>query len=159
MRDMRVLVRTPCSTTKTGKRWRRLTDSRQKDYPNPHSIWHLLYRRDFAFDNNKYNPIGQNLELEVNNTIGISISISEIVVLDGYLFNQMLEAVEKGDSPVLTLDGVVEGRDGSQERITYRDCIFSGDNDLQNVSTGDFLKRSYNLHCNGRPERRSSLTI
>ena len=112
-----------------------------------------------AFNNNKYNPIGQNLELEVNNTIGISISISEIVVLDGYLFNQMLEAVENGESPVLTLDGVIEGRDGSQERITYRDCIFSGDNDLQNVSTGDSLKRSYNLHCNGRPERRSSLTI
>lgn len=112
-----------------------------------------------AFNNNKYNPIGQNLELEVNNTIGISISISEITVLDGYLFNQVMDAVENGESPVLTLDGVIEGRNGSQERITYRECIFSGDNDLQNVSTGDFLKRSFNLHCNGKPERRSSLTI
>ena len=106
-----------------------------------------------AFNNNKYNPIGQNLELEVNNTIGIKISISEITVLDGYLFNQVMDAVENGESPVLTLDGVIEGRNGSQERI------FSGDNDLQNVSTGDFLKRSFNLHCNGKPERRSSLTI
>ena len=105
-----------------------------------------------AFNNNKYNPIGQNLELEVNNTIGIKISISEITVLDGYLFNQVMDAVENGESPVLTLDGVIEGRNGSQERI-------SGDNDLQNVSTGDFLKRSFNLHCNGKPERRSSLTI
>lgn len=112
-----------------------------------------------AFNNNKYNPIGQNLELEVNNTIGIKISISEITVLDGYLFNQVMDAVENGESPVLTLDGVIEGRNGSQERITYRECIFSGDNDLQNVSTGDFLKRSFNLHCNGKPERRSSLTI
>ncbi len=112
-----------------------------------------------AFNNNKYNPIGQNLELEVNNTIGITISISEITVLDGYLFNQVMDAVENGESPVLTLDGVIEGRNGSQERITYRECIFSGDNDLQNVSTGDFLKRSFNLHCNGKPERRSSLTI
>lgn len=112
-----------------------------------------------AFNNNKYAPLGQNMELEVNNTIGVTISISEIVVLDGYLFNQMLLAVENGESPVLTLDGVIEGRNGSQERITYRECIFSGDNDLQNVSTGDFLKRSYNLHCNGKPERRSSLTI
>ena len=112
-----------------------------------------------AFNNNKYNPIGQNLELEVNNTIGISISISEITVLDGYLFNQVMDAVENGESPVLTLDGVIEGRNGSQERITYRECIFSGDNDLQNVSTGDFLKRSFNLHCNGKPERRSSVTI
>ena len=112
-----------------------------------------------AFNNKKYAPLGQNMELEVNNTIGVTISISEIVVLDGYLFNQMLQAVENGESPVLTLDGAIEGRNGSQERITYRECIFSGDNDLQNVSTGDFLKRSYNLHCNGKPERRSSLTI
>lgn len=112
-----------------------------------------------AFNNNKYNPIGQNMELEVNNTIGVTITISEIVVLDGYLFNQVINAVQKGESPVMTLDGAIEGRNGSQERVTYRECIFSGDQDIQNVSTGDVLSRSYNLHCNGRPEQRSALTI
>ena len=59
----------------------------------------------------------------------------------------------------MTLDGAIEGRNGSQERVTYRECIFSGDQDIQNVSTGDVLSRSYNLHCNGRPEQRSALTI
>ncbi len=112
-----------------------------------------------SFSNSKYNPIGQNRELEVNGTIGVTLVISEIVVLDGYLFNQVIQAVANGESPVMTLDGTIEGRNGSQERITYRDCIFSGDNDLQNVSTGDVLKRSYNLHCNGKVEPRSSLTI
>lgn len=112
-----------------------------------------------AFNNNKYTPIGQNMELEVNNTIGVTITISEIVVLDGYLFNQLVEAVQNGESPVMAMDGAIEGRNGSQERITYRECIFSGDQDLQKVSTGDTLTRSYNLHCNGRPERRSALTI
>lgn len=75
------------------------------------------------------------------------------------LFNNVVSAVNKGESPVMTLDGVIEGRNGSQERITYRECIFSGDQDLQNVSTGDTLSRSYNLHCNGEVEPRSSLTI
>lgn len=112
-----------------------------------------------AFNNGKYNPIGQNMELETSGTIGITITISEIVVLDGYLFNQVLDAVAAGESPVMTLDGAIQGRNGSQERITYRECIFSGDNDLQNVTTGEALKRSFNLHCNGRPEKRSSLTI
>lgn len=112
-----------------------------------------------SFNNNKYNPVGQNMELEVNNTVGVTITISEIVVLDGYLFNQVVKAVQNGESPVMTMDGVVEGRNGSQERMTYRECIFSGDQDLQNVSTGDVLTRSYNLHCNGRPEQRSTLTI
>lgn len=111
------------------------------------------------FSNSKYNPIGQRLGLETNGTVDVTITISEIVVLDGYLFNKVIEAVQNGESPVMTLDGVIEGRNGSQERITYRECIFSGDNDLQNVSTGDNLKRNYNLHCNGRPEPRSRLTI
>lgn len=112
-----------------------------------------------SFNNTKYQPLGQNRELETNNTIGVTIAISEIVVLDGELFNNVVSAVNKGESPVMTLDGVIEGRNGSQERITYRECIFSGDQDLQNVSTGDTLSRSYNLHCNGEVEPRSSLTI
>ncbi len=111
------------------------------------------------FSNSKYNPIGQRMGLEVNGTVDVTITISEIVVLDGYLFNKLLDAVAEGESPVLALDGVIEGRNGSQERVTYRECIFSGDNDLQNVSSGDALKRSYNLHCNGKPEKRSELTI
>lgn len=112
-----------------------------------------------AFNNGKYNPIGQNMELETSGTIGVTITITEIVVLDGYLFNQVLAAVGNGESPVLTLDGAIQGRNGSQERITYRECIFSGDNDLQNVTSGEVLKRNYSLHCNGRPESRSALTI
>lgn len=111
------------------------------------------------FNNSKYSPVGQNKELEVNGTVGISITISEIVVEDGYLFNQVLDAVIEGKFPVMTLDGVIEGRNGSQERVTYRECVFSGENDLQNVTSGEVLKRSYNLHCNGEPERRSELTI
>lgn len=117
------------------------------------------YQTKGNFSNSKYNPIGQNRELEVNGTIGVTLVISEIVVLDGYLFNKVIEAVANGESPVMTFDGVIEGRNGSQERLTYRDCVFSGDNDLQNVSTGDVLKRSYNLHCNGKVEPRSKLTI
>lgn len=112
-----------------------------------------------AFNNIKYSPLGQNQELEANNTYGITIAISEIVVEDGFLFNQVMAAVSSGESPVITVDGVVEGRNGSQERVTYRECIFSGDNDIQNVATGDVIKRALNLFCNGKPEYRSQLTI
>lgn len=112
-----------------------------------------------AFNNIKYSPIGNNVELEASGTVGTTIAITEILVLDGYLFNQVIDAIRNGESSVITLDGVVQGRNGSQERITYRECIFSGDQDIQNVSTGDVLQRTYNLHCNGKPEPRSQLTI
>lgn len=112
-----------------------------------------------SFGNSKYAPIGQNRDLETNTTIGVKINISEIVVLDGELFNYVINAIANGESPVITLTGVIEGRNGSQERVTYRECIFSGDSDIQNVSTGDVLKRAFSLHCNGKVENKSKLTI
>ena len=41
-----------------------------------------------SFNNYKYAPLGQNRELEVNGTVGVTVNISEIVVLDGELFNR-----------------------------------------------------------------------
>ena len=112
-----------------------------------------------SFSNDTYTPLGQNGELENNNTIGVKIDISEIVVLDGYLFNQLMAAVTRGDSPVVTLTGVIEGRNGSEERVVYRECIFTGDSDIQNVSSGDVLKRAFSFHCNGEIENKKQLTI
>ena len=112
-----------------------------------------------SFNNYKYAPLGQNREREVNGTVGVTVNISEIVVLDGELFNAVINAIANGESPVLMFTGVIEGRNGSQERVTYRECILSGDSDIQNVSTGDVLKRAFALHCNGKVVNKSTLTI
>ena len=72
-----------------------------------------------SFNNYKYAPLGQNRELEVNGTVGVTVNISEIVVLDGELFNAVINAIANGESPVLMFTGVIEGRNGSQERVTY----------------------------------------
>lgn len=112
-----------------------------------------------SFNNYKYAPLGQNRELEVNGTVAVTVNISEIVVLDGELFNAVISAIANGESPVLMFTGAIQGRNGSQERVTYRECILSGDSDIQNVSTGDVLKRSFALHCNGKVENKSKLKI
>lgn len=112
-----------------------------------------------GFNNTKYSPLGNNLELEAAGTVGISISIEEIVVKDGELFNRVLDSIENGECDPMTFDGVIQGRNGSQERLTYRECIFSGDQKIQSAKTGETLSRGYKLHCNSQPERRSQLTI
>lgn len=112
-----------------------------------------------GFNNTKYAPLGNNLELEATGTVGISISIEEIVVKDGELFNRVLDSIESGECDPMTFDGVIQGRNGSQERVTYRECIFSGDQNIQRAKTGDTLSRGYKLHSNSKPERRSQLTI
>lgn len=103
--------------------------------------------------------LAASVTIEVNGTVGVTVNISEIVVLDGELFNAVINAIANGESPVLMFTGVIEGRNGSQERVTYRECILSGDSDIQNVATGDVLKRSFALHCNGKVENKSKLTI
>ena len=112
-----------------------------------------------TFNNIKYMPLGLNREMEAQGTLGISITASEIVVEDGEIFNHVMDAVANGESPVITVDGVIQGRNGSQERVTYRECIFTGDNDIQNVATGDVLKRAFSWWCNGDVEQRSALSI
>ena len=61
-----------------------------------------------SFNNYKYAPLGQNRELEVNGTVGVTVNISEIVVLDGELFNAVINAIANGESPVLMFTGVIE---------------------------------------------------
>jgi len=112
-----------------------------------------------TFNNYQYTPLGQNRELEANNTLGVKLTFSEIVVLDGHLFNQVMRAITNGESPVLTFEGVIEGRNGSQERVCYRECIFSGDNTIQDAKSGDVLKRNFSMHCNGAIENKKKLTI
>lgn len=112
-----------------------------------------------SFNTYNYNPLGWNRELKADGSVGVSITISEIVVLDGDLFNAVIAAVQNGESPVMDLDGVIVGRNNSEERVTYRECLFDGDNDIQNVSTGDVLKRSLSLWCNGNIEQSSQLSI
>lgn len=112
-----------------------------------------------SFNNVKYRPLGQAQELETTDSYGITLTFSEAVIEDGEMFNQFIAALQNGEMPVLVFDGVIQGRNGSQERITYRECILSGDNDIQNVSTGDVIKRAWSLYVNGKPEQRSQLTI
>lgn len=112
-----------------------------------------------TFNNVKYRPLGQAQELETTDSYGITLTFSEIVIEDGELFNEFMKALQDGETPVLVFDGVIQGRNGSQERVTYRECLLSGDNDIQNVATGDVIKRAWSLFVNGKPEHRKQLSI
>jgi len=53
---------------------------------------------------------------------------------------------------------VVKGRNGSEQRMIYRQCVPSGTIDLQNLSVGDTIKRAWSLFVNDPPELQSLLT-
>lgn len=112
-----------------------------------------------SFNNAKYSVLGNAQELETANTFGVSLSMSQIVVEDDRFITELFEAMENQTMPVWNFQGTLMGRNGSEERVVYREVVPSGDIDLQNITTGDVIKRNWNFFVNRPPKMQSQLTI
>lgn len=112
-----------------------------------------------TYNNVKYKPLGDPQEHETSDSYGVTITFTEIVVEDIEMFKKIMEALKSGITPQFVLQGVLQGLNGSEERVVYRECIPSGDIDLQNIASGDVIKRSWSLFVNGKPELQNELTI
>lgn len=111
------------------------------------------------WNNAKYSVLGDAQEHETANTFGVTLTMSQIVIEDDEFIVELMEAMENQTMPVWDFQGSLLGRNGSEERVIYRDCIPSGQIDIQNVAVGDAIKRNWNLFCNKAPNLQSKLTI
>lgn len=112
-----------------------------------------------TYNNVKYRPLGDPQEHETSDSYGIAITVTEIVIEDIDMFITLMDALKSGITPQFVFQGVLMGLNDSEERVVYRECIPSGDIDLQNVANGDVIKRNWSLFCNGKPELQKRLTI
>lgn len=117
------------------------------------------FKAKTSFNNAKYSVLGNAQELETANTFGVSLSMSQIVVEDDRFITELFEAMENQTMPVWNFQGTLMGRNGSEERVVYREVVPSGDIDLQNITTGDVIKRNWNFFVNRPPKMQSQLTI
>ena len=63
-----------------------------------------------------------------------------------------------GVMPVFNFRGMVKNPfNGSREQVVYRDCVPDGSIDIQNMSTGELYKRSWNFICNNPPELQTKM--
>ncbi len=111
------------------------------------------------YNNASYSVLGNAQELETANTFKVTLTMSQIVVEDDAFIQELTEAMESQIMPVWDFQGTLKGRNDSEERMVYRDCIPSGQIDLQNVTTGDVIKRAWNFAVNRPPKLQSLLTI
>ena len=105
-----------------------------------------------TYNNVKYRPLGDPQEHETSDSYGITITVTEIVIEDIDMFKTLMESMKTGVTPQFVFQGVLIGLNGSEERVVYRECIPSGDIDLQNVANGDVIKRNWSFFVNGKPE-------
>lgn len=111
------------------------------------------------YSNAKYSVLGDAQEHETANTYAVNLTMSQIVIEDDAFIQELMTALETQEMPRWNFQGSLMGRNGSEERIAYYECIPSGQIDLQNISTGDVIKRSWNFFVNRPPKLQKLLTI
>lgn len=111
------------------------------------------------FNNTKYTVLGDAQGHETSGTYDVSLTMTQVVIEDDRFMIELMQALETGEMPVWHFQGSLLGRNGSEERVVYRDCILSGQVDIQNVTTGDTIKRNWNFFVNKPPKLQSLLSI
>lgn len=92
------------------------------------------YQAQVNVTNTKFQPLGDPQEHEIFTSYGQTLTFTEIVVEDGEFITDLLAGMKSGEMPSWNFQGVIKGRNGSEERLVYNDCVPSGNIDLQNVS-------------------------
>ena len=96
---------------------------------------------------------------ETANTFAVSLTMSQIVVEDDEFIQALMESLETQNMPHWNFQGSLLGRNGSEERVVYKECIPSGQVDIQNVTVGDVIKRNWNFFVNRPPKLQSLLGV
>ena len=117
------------------------------------------FQSQAAFNNAKYQVLGDGQEHEAMNTYGITLTASQVVIEDDQFIEDLFTFMETQEMPEWSFQGVLQGRNGSEERVVYREVIPSGNIDLQNISTGDVVKRAWSFFVNQAPALQSRLTV
>ncbi len=95
------------------------------------------FTSNVSYNNAKYSVLGDAQEHETANTFAVNLTMSQIVVEDDTFIKELFEAMETQIMPVWDFQGSLLGRNDSEERVVYRECVPSGQVDLQNISVGD----------------------
>ncbi len=102
--------------------------------------------------NTDYQPVGSALTFAVNTGYSVTLTLTEAVVRDDVMLEELITDIQRGYFPGFDFVGKLRRRDGQAERIVYRWCVPDGTIDLQNLTPGEIIKRSWSFRCNAPPE-------
>lgn len=104
------------------------------------------------FQNATWQAIGSPIQQSFMTGYSVNVTITEAVIEDGERIRAAFDFFHNGrHAPMWTFSSVLKGYDGSESRYVFYDCVPEGSLDLHNISTGDIVKRTWNLVCNQPP--------
>ena len=108
--------------------------------------------------NQTYQPLGSAQERSSMTSYKVTLTMTEIVVVNSKFFQLIMEGLKTHKMPVLNFRGMVRSPyDSSEEQVVYRDCVPDGTIDIQNMQPGELYKRAWNWVVNQPPELQSLL--
>lgn len=116
------------------------------------------YQSQTNYTNATYQPLGDAQEHSVMSGYKVTLTFTECVVESSAMFQELFESMQTGQPVMWTFQGVQKGRNGTEERVIYRDCVPDGAVDLQNVTVGDIYKRAWSTVVNSPPELQKLLS-
>ena len=114
------------------------------------------FQSNVSYNNQAYVVLGDPQEHETSDTYKVTLTCSQMVIEDDEFIQDLIASMEYNQPPQWNLRGSLLGNNGSEQSVTYRDCLPSGQIDIQNISVGQVVKRNWNLIVN-RPPKLSSL--
>lgn len=117
------------------------------------------FTSNVTFNNSSYSVLGDAQEHESANTFSVSLTMSQVVVEDDQFIQELMSALNNQTMPSWNFQGSLTGRNGSDERVAYYECVPSGQVDIQNVAVGDVIKRNWNFFVNQPPALTSLLSV
>lgn len=110
------------------------------------------FTSNITFNNAAYSVLGHALELEAPNTFKVALTMSQVVVESDQFLDDLFDYMKTGIMPEWSFKGSLKGVDDDhEETIIYKQCIPSGQIDLQNITTGEVVKRNWNFAVNEIP--------
>ena len=118
------------------------------------------FQSQVSFNNAQFSVLGNPLELETLSTHKITLTFSQVVVQSDKFVLGLKKFFEKGTPINWKFQGVLKSKGGkSQERWVYKNCMPSGQVDLQNITTGDVVKRQWSFAVNSEPVLQKQLSM
>lgn len=116
------------------------------------------YQSQLNFANVEYRPLGTPIKTEVPDAVNATLTMTQIMVKDDEFIEGILAFQQTGKMPEWNFQGVVKGKNGSTQRMIYSYCVPTGQIDVQNISVGSIIKRTFNFAVNGGIRKQGSLT-
>lgn len=114
------------------------------------------FQSNVTYNNQPYTVLGDPQEHETSDTYKVTLTASQMIIEDDEFITDLMESMETNQPPQWNLRGSLLGNNGSEQSVTYRDCLPSGQIDLQNIQVGQVVKRQWSFIVN-RPPKLSAL--